>query len=115
MRFGVARTMGFHGMETITLLIDAQRVLAVGVLGPIAEELIFRELFYKLLAHTPLGNVGAIVVTAVGWAILHTSYTLPVILLLLGSSVLLGIARYRSNSVLVPIAMHIVWNLYAIW
>jgi CAAX amino terminal protease family. len=28
---------------------------------------------------------------------------------------LLGAARYRTKSVYVPIAMHLLWNLYAIW
>ena len=97
------------------LLIDAIRVLAVGLLGPIAEELIFRGLLYARLVRTKLGVRWTIILLAAGFAALHTAYSPAVIAIIFVDGLLLGAARYRTTSVYVPIAMHIVWNLYAIW
>lgn len=97
------------------MLANTLRVLAVGILGPIAEELIFRGLLYGRLAGTRLGAVGSIVVLALAWALIHTSYSATVIAVIFVEGLLLGAARWRTGSVLAPILMHIVWNFYAVW
>jgi len=97
------------------LIIDAIRVLAVGFLGPIAEELVFRGLLYARFVRTRLGVRWTIFVLAAAFAVLHTAYTPAVIAIIFVDGLLLGAARYRTKSVYVPIAMHILWNLYAIW
>lgn len=96
------------------LAASSMRVLAVCLLGPIAEELVFRGWFYDLLrkrVRTP----PTIFITAVGWAALHSSYSWAVILVIVVDGLLLGIARWRTRSVYVPIGMHALYNLYAIW
>jgi membrane protease YdiL (CAAX protease family) len=90
------------------------RVLAVSLLGPVAEELVFRGWFFGLLEKR-LGTFITVVVTAVGWALLHYSYTWAVILVIVVDGILLGIARWRTKSVYVPIVMHALYNFYAIW
>ncbi len=66
--------IGWRGPWDITiwrqspLFIDALRVLAVGILGPLAEELIFRGLLYGLLSRTRLGVIWTIVFLAGFWA-----------------------------------------------
>jgi hypothetical protein len=97
------------------LYIDGMRILAVCILGPTAEELLFRGLLYGALTRTRLKVAGSVFVAAIGWALMHTAYSPAVIALLFVGGLLLGAARYRTKSVIVPIAMHIVWNLYAIW
>ena len=115
------RLMGWRGPWDFTiwheqpLLIDAMRVLAVGILGPIAEELIFRGVLYGRMASTRIPIPAVIGLLALGWALLHYSYTGGVIALIFGGGVLLGVARWRTGSVIVPILMHIAWNLYAVW
>jgi membrane protease YdiL (CAAX protease family) len=90
------------------------RVLAVGFLGPIAEELIFRGWFFGVLLKKA-GPALAILITAAGWAALHYAYGLAVLGVILVDGLLLGLARWRTKSVYPPIVMHILYNLYAIW
>lgn len=97
------------------LLHDLGRVLAVGLLGPVGEELIFRGFFYRLIERTRAGWPVAVVLTGAAWACLHIQETWPVLLLFFLNGVLLGLARHHAKSVWVPAAMHIVWNLYAVW
>lgn len=99
----------------LPILVAVLRVVSVGVLGPIAEELIFRGYLYHRLFRTRLGPAGTVVLLAAGWAVFHYFYSPQVVTLIFGNGLLLGAARVRSGSVVVPIAMHMVWNLYAIW
>jgi membrane protease YdiL (CAAX protease family) len=93
---------------------SVMRVLAICVLGPIAEELIFRSILFAK-ARALAGVAAAIVLTSAGWATLHWDYSWPVILVIFVDGLLLGCARWRTNSVWAPAAMHILYNLYAIW
>ena len=96
------------------LAASAMRVLAVGILGPIAEELVFRGWFFGLLDKR-IGPALTIAATAVGWALLHYSYTAVVIGVIMVDGLLLGLARWRTKSVFPPMLMHALYNLYAIW
>lgn len=119
--FGTNAVIGWRGPWEITiwrqspLFIDALRVLAVGILGPLAEELIFRGLLYGLLSRTRLGVIWTIVFLAGFWAAIHVDYSAMVIGILFIDGLLLGAARFRTGSVLPPILMHVLWNLYAVW
>ena len=97
------------------LLVDILRVLAVGILGPIAEEIIFRGFLFTRLARTRLGFSGAIAFTAIAWGAMHYTYAPGVIALLILAGLLLGVARFKTKSVITPILMHAMWNLYAVW
>ncbi len=93
----------------------ALRVLAVCVLGPIAEELIFRGWIYGALVKTRAGVAGAIVLTAAGWAVLHYAYDWRVIGVIFVDGLLLGLTRWRTRSIFPNFAQHMLYNLYAIW
>ena len=93
---------------------SAMRVLAVGILGPIAEELIFRGWFFGVLLKR-VGAIIAIFTTAVGWAMLHYSYSWAVIGVIVVDGLLLGLTRWKTRSVFPPIVMHALYNLYAVW
>jgi membrane protease YdiL (CAAX protease family) len=60
---------------------------------------------------TPL----TIAITAIGWAVLHYFYGAAVVLVIVVDGILLGLARWKTGSVYTPIAMHALYNLYAIW
>jgi membrane protease YdiL (CAAX protease family) len=96
------------------LLASILRVLAVGFLGPIAEELIFRGWFFALLK-PKVGVAATLLLTSAGWALLHYDYPWTVIGVILVDGLLLGLARLTSRSVYPPIVMHILYNLYAVW
>lgn len=97
------------------LWVSGARVLAVGVLGPVAEELVVRGFIYFRLRRAGLNEWLVIGLTAAGWAGLHVDYAPAVIAVIFGEGLLLGLARRYSGSLWVPILMHIAWNLYAVW
>ena len=96
------------------LAASAMRVLAVCILGPIAEELLFRGWFFGALQKR-VGTGVSIAATAVGWALLHYTYSWQVILVIVVDGLLLGLARWKTRSVFPPVVMHALYNLYAIW
>ena len=96
------------------LLASALRVLAVCVLGPTGEELLFRGWLFGFLLRR-IGTAATIVVTAAAWAVLHYTYSLPVIGVIFVDGLLLGLARWKTRSLFPPIVMHMLYNLYAIW
>jgi membrane protease YdiL (CAAX protease family) len=104
----------FRPWQQAPLLASALRILAVCVLGPMVEELLFRGILFSWLKER-LAVAPVIALTAVGWALLHWSYSWPVIGVIAVDGVLLGLARWRTGSVFPPIAMHTLYNLYAIW
>lgn len=95
--------------------IVALRILAIGFLGPIAEELGFRGLLMAWLRRTRVGVVGAIVITAALWSVIHLQYTPLLLLLIFVDGIVLGLARQFSGSLWLPVAMHIGGNLFSIY
>lgn len=92
----------------------AMRVLAIGVLGPIAEELAFRGLLFAFLRRTPLKIAGTIAATAALWSLVHLQYSPALLVLIFIDGIVLGLARHYSGSLYVPIAMHMLGNLFSI-
>ena len=96
------------------LLILVLRILAIGVLGPIAEELAMRGIVFFQLRRR-LGNAhGAIVIVAILWAAMHYHYGPGTVALIGVDGLLLGYARHRGGSLWIPIAMHTLGNLVSI-
>ena len=87
--------------------------LAVVLLFPIFEEVLFRGFLFAGWSRSKLGVTGAIVLTAVIWAAGHAPMGAQRAVALLASGLILGLARHKSGSVFVPLAMHIMWNLAA--
>lgn len=104
----------FAPWRAMPLSTAVMRVVAVGLLGPAAEEILFRGFLLHRL-RTMLDVRRAVVITAVAWAALHLDYSLAIIVMLVGSGLLLGAARVHTRSVWVPVVMHMIWNLFAIW
>lgn len=97
------------------LHILALRILAIGILGPIAEELVFRGFLMRVLSRTRLGVAGAILTTAAVWALIHMQYA-PVLLgIIFIDGLVLGVARHFTKSLYVPIAMHMLGNCFSIY
>ena len=93
---------------------SALRILAVCVFGPTVEELLFRGVIFSWLKgriHIAL----TIALTALSWSLLHYMYPWWVIGIIFVDGLILGLARWRTGSVIAPIIMHMLYNLYAIW
>lgn len=87
--------------------------MAVVVAAPIFEEVFFRGFLFEGFRCSRLGPAGAVILTSILWAVIHLQYDLYEISSVFVFGVVLGIARSRTDSVLVPIAMHSLNNLVA--
>jgi membrane protease YdiL (CAAX protease family) len=98
-----------------SVLVLILRIAAIGVLGPIAEELVMRGVVLGRLRRTRLGDWGAILIVAVVWACFHYRYGWETLVLVSLDGVLFGLARLRGRSLWIPIAMHVLGNCISIW
>jgi membrane protease YdiL (CAAX protease family) len=90
------------------------RILAIGILGPCAEEIVMRGIVLFQIRRR-LGNVhAAIVIVALLWAAMHSAYGPGTVALIIADGTLFGYARHRGESLWIPIAMHTVGNLISI-
>ncbi len=111
------RLLGIEGAQPwvgYSPLVVALRILAIGVAGPVAEELAFRGIVLWRLRTTPLGTMGAVVVTSLLWTALHFQYEPAVLAQVFLDGLVLSAARLRTGSVGAPIAMHVTGNLFSI-
>jgi len=75
----------------------------------VLEELAFRGfLFFRLSPHT--GPLAAILILSVVWAALHYRYGFASVALMAVDGLCLGMARWRSGSLLLPMTMHMIGN-----
>jgi len=84
---------------------------ALVVATPIFEELLFRGFIFEGIRASPLGGFGAVAITALAWTIVHHEqdpFEFSIIFII---GLMLGIARLRTGSVLITIAMHMLHNL----
>jgi membrane protease YdiL (CAAX protease family) len=88
--------------------------LAIGVVAPIAEEILFRGFLYRGLINTRLGIVGTTLLNSAMFAALHTQYDAFDIGSIFLVGVLASLARWRTGSLLAPIAVHMLINAVSI-
>jgi membrane protease YdiL (CAAX protease family) len=88
------------------------------VAAPVTEELLFRGFLFRGIARSRLGPAGAVVLTSLAFAPLHLQYLsaeppwgLPALGFVFAASVYLGVARWRTGSVWVPMVLHAGLNL----
>jgi hypothetical protein len=84
-------------------------IAAVVVAAPVGEELVFRGFLYRTL-ELRFGGIAAIVVTALGWAVLHIQYSLVGITVIFAGGLLFGAIRRYSGSLYLTMLMHTMWN-----
>lgn len=87
--------------------------LALILAAPVFEEVFFRGFLFTGIASSVLGPAGAILLTAAAWAIIHLQYGAFEIGMIFILGILLGMARYYSGSLLVPLFLHALNNLLA--
>lgn len=92
--------------------LGAALVLVIG--APLLEELIFRGYLFKAWRHSRLGLSGTLLLTSVLFTALHLSqYNWTYLSMIFALSLILGLAREKSGSVWVPLAIHAANNLVA--
>jgi membrane protease YdiL (CAAX protease family) len=112
----VLRSLGVDaGMQDVARIINEEASLPgriylmfLGViLAPIAEELLFRGVCFPVLARR-FGVLASMIVVSVTFALVH--FHLPSILPLFVVSFALCLAYLHTNSLVVPIVMHMAFN-----
>jgi uncharacterized protein len=88
-------------------------VLSVGLLGPIFEELLFRGFLLEGLRRSRLGYLGAIAVTSLLFAVMHSGGPVRLAETFLFAA-FLAFARLRTGSTYLTALVHCVSNLVAI-
>jgi len=85
--------------------------LAVVVVGPIGEELLFRGFLFRGVVREPRDVLPGIIVIALIWSLLHIEYDWFGISIVFGVGVLLGCVRHYSGSTSLVILLHMLLNL----
>jgi membrane protease YdiL (CAAX protease family) len=87
--------------------------LAIVIAAPVAEEIIFRGFLYRgWVRSTQRPLIGILVVTVV-FALVHVQYNWFGVLQVFLIGLLLTWTRWRSDSTLLPMLMHVIANFYA--
>ncbi len=84
-------------------------VLAVVVAAPICEELVFRGFMYSGFERS-LGAWPALLLTSALFAVVHVQYNAYELVHIVILGLILGLARMRTRSIWVPMAMHALNN-----
>ena len=84
--------------------------IALVVATPIFEELLFRGFVFAGIEASRLGRVGAVLITALAWTWIHYEFDPLEFMIIFIIGVTLGVARLRTGSLLVTIAMHMLYN-----
>jgi hypothetical protein len=86
--------------------------LAIVVVAPVGEEIVFRGFLYRGLAR-PGREVVAIVVISLAWAMLHIQYDWLGMTQIFAAGLMLGWFRWATGSTTLTIIMHVLINLEA--
>jgi len=87
-------------------------LFALVVLAPVLEETWWRGFVYRGLAASKAGPLGAVLLTAVPFALMHTQYEWPHRLTVLGIGLYLAAVRWRSGSTVLAMFCHAAINVF---
>jgi uncharacterized protein len=85
-------------------------LIAAGIGAPLAEELLFRGLIFGAVRRSPLGFAGAMLISALSWAVLHANYSVYGLAAIALIGFYLAWLRERTGSLLTPVVCHGVYN-----
>jgi len=88
--------------------------IALVVVAPLMEELLFRGFLFRGYAASPLGVGGTIVLTSAVWAVMHIQYDVFYIGQIFVLGCFLGWMRWRSGTTTLTLILHALVNLVAL-
>jgi len=101
--------------QTNSLLDKILLLLAVGFIGPIYEEVVFRGVAFYRLKKTALGASGAIIIPSIVFTLIHGQYDqVEIFISLFVFSCLVGLLRHLSGNLWYCIIAHMICNLLAL-
>jgi len=87
--------------------------LAIIVAAPLGEEFLFRGFLFAGLQRSRIGPWGAILLTALTWAVIHLQYDHYEVATIFVAGILLGYARWKTGSMLLCVTLHALMNTVA--
>lgn len=114
-KFGLLETGQWTGYSNLHIAI---RILSICLIAPITEELVFRGLLFTRVK-SKFGLKAAIIIPSVLFALLHLKLADEqnqnlLVIITFTDAVFYSYARSKTNSVYVPIILHIMSNIIAI-
>lgn len=108
--FEAHRTIQALRTENVTIAMRAVLWISAGLLAPLAEELFFRGLIQNYLLSVLGSRWRAVLATSCVFALVHIPQpeTVPALFVL---GIVLGVAYGRTGALIVPIAVHALFNL----
>ncbi|MFC1928471.1 CPBP family intramembrane glutamic endopeptidase [Chloroflexota bacterium] len=85
--------------------------LALVIFTPAFEETFFRGFLFRGFIQSRIGVTGTIILTALIWALIHMQYDVYGIATIFVSGILLGIVRFKTDSLWSPLLIHAFNNL----
>ena len=92
----------------------AVRIVAVGLIYPVAEEFFFRGALLGMVRRR-FGDLAGIVLPALLFGLIHIQYDWRGMAFVMLDGLIFGIARVRTGSVYVAMLLHVIGNGYAVW
>lgn len=87
--------------------------IAVVIFAPLFEETFFRGFLFEGFRRSKIGLIGAIGITSFFWAVFHVQYGFYEIATIFVLGIVMGIVRYRTESLWSTMAMHAFFNAVA--
>jgi membrane protease YdiL (CAAX protease family) len=87
--------------------------IALIAAAPLFEELFFRGFLFEGFQHSKLGPIGTVLLTSLGWTVLHLQYGAYELGTIFVLGILFGVARLKTKSIYPPLAMHALFNFFA--
>lgn len=88
--------------------------IALVVAAPAFEEVFFRGFLFQGLQHSRIGPIGAVILTSIIFGFIHFQYDLYGMATAFAIGLLLGTARWKTDSLYPPAAVHALINFLAI-
>ena len=85
-------------------------LFSVMFIAPLIEEVVFRGFLLKGFSKTFMGAEGAVALTSLLWAVMHLQYEFAYVAVIFMIGLVFGYARIKTQSLFVPMTMHMVMN-----
>jgi membrane protease YdiL (CAAX protease family) len=97
-------------LKRIDQLSLVEDIIVGTVLGPVAEELLYRGAMFAAILRR-WGIWPAVLVPSIIWGLSHSQYEWWVVTSITASGVLLAMVRWKGGSLYLPVILHAAWNL----
>ena len=87
--------------------------IGIAIAAPLVEELLFRGFLFEGFPRSQLGQIAAIAMTSLLWAVIHVQYELFYLVHIFILGLYLGFVKVKTGSTSLPILLHCLINAFA--